>query len=126
MTKERLYQYRHLIKELKRLEERIERLEARCEGGAIIITDMPRGGVPPDDLVNLVDARMSMERLRGNVLCELVAIQEFISEIPESRVRLIFSYRYVDGMSWGRIETIMPYSERQIRRIHNKYLKKSL
>ncbi len=51
-------------------------------------------------------------------------IEEFISNIPDSRTRRVFQYRYIDGLSWqaiamrlGRVHESYPRKD-----IHDKYL----
>lgn len=126
MTKERLRQYRDLVLEQKKLKEDIEKLRAKCEGGTAILSDMPRGGVPPDYVTELVDAIRKMVQLEASIHSEIVIIEKFISTITESRIRLIFRYRYVDGVKWEKIADNMNYNVSHIRRLHDDYLKKSL
>ena len=121
MTKERLNEYRQLAKEVEELKERIAILESRCEGGAIIITDMPKGGVPSDNLINLGDAVRQLVILENNLHCEMVAIEEYIEQIEDSRARTIFRYRYIQGLKWDLIAKKMNYSRIQVIRIHNRY-----
>lgn len=126
MTKERLKQYRDLVLEQKKLKEDIEKLRAKCEGGAIILSDMPKGGVPPDYATELVDAIRKMVQIEAAIHSEIVSIEEFIAIIPESRTRLIFRHRYIDGIKWEEIADNMNYNVSHIRRLHDNYLKKSL
>ncbi len=125
MDKERLKQYPQLVKELEELNFRIERMEAKCEYSSVILYDMPKGTISHDYLDKLADLKMLRERLRAKILCEIVAIEKFISDIEESRVRLIFRYRYIDGITWDDIGEKMDYSRIQIIRIHDAYMKKS-
>lgn len=120
MTKESLKQCYYLHLELKKLDEKIMRLESKCQGGAIILTDMPRGGIPPDFMTELADIVRYRERLRSDILCEIAAVEQFIADIPDSRTRLIFRLRYVDGMKWDDIAEKVDYDERHVRRLHGK------
>lgn len=120
MTKERLKQCYYLHLELKKLDEKIMRLEAKCEGGAVIISDMPRGGVPPDFMTELADIVRYRERLRSDILCEIAAVEQFIADIPDSRTRLIFRLRYVDGMKWDEVADKTAYNISHVRRLHDK------
>lgn len=122
MTKERLKQCYYLHLELKKLDEKIMRLEAKCEGGAVIISDMPRGGVPPDFMTELADIVRYRERLRSDILCEIAAVEQFIADIPDSRTRLIFRLRYVDGLKWDEVAKKINHEEKYTIKLHDRYL----
>ncbi len=123
MTKERLRQYRGLVLEQNNLHMRIERLRAKCEGGAIVLTDMPKGGVPLDYPVELADALRLMMRKEAEIHAEMVAVEEFISSIPDSITRTIFRMRYHDAMKWEDIADNVNYNRRYIIKKHDIYLK---
>ncbi len=126
MTKERLRQYCSLVREIDELKERIERLRAKCESGAIIITDTPRGGAPPDYMSELLDAISKLRIIESRLHREMVAIEEYISQIPDSTTRMIFRYRYIQGKTFEEIAEILKYSDRHIRRKHYEYYNKTL
>ena len=124
MTKERLRQYCSLVREIDELKERIERLRAKCESGAIIITDTPRGGAPPDYMSELLDAISKLRIIESRLLSEMVAIEEYISQIQDSTTRMIFRYRYIQGMKWEDIADKVHYHVRYVKKIHSGQLKK--
>lgn len=126
MTKERLRQYRPLIKQLRYLEERAANYKAMCESQGIRITDMPKGGVMPDYLVKYLDIERIIEIKRSEIVCELAAIETFIQSIPDSTAQAIIDYRYIRGWSWTKIARMVHYSRRQTINILNKYIEKSL
>lgn len=126
MTKERLKEYKKLAGEITELKERIQVLEAKCEGGSMVINDMPKGGKAPDYLCRLGDAVRKLVILKSNLQSEMVAIEDWIEGIPDSTVRTIFRYRYLQGSKWEDIANKMNYNRRYIIKIHDKHIKKSL
>lgn len=121
MTKERLNQYLGLAKEVAELKERIEILEARCEGGAIIITDMPRGGKRSDNYSKLGDAVRKLVELERHLDEEMADIEDYIKHIPDATTRLIFRYKHIYGYTFEQIGRKISYSARHVKR---KYYKK--
>lgn len=68
-----------------------------------------------------MDARR-LERME-----ELGRLYAFIDDIPNARLRLIFSLRYLDGLTWQQIAfKIGEYDEQIPRRLHNQALKRML
>lgn len=50
-------------------------------------------------------------------------IEEWIMQIPDSATRLVFSYRYVDKLSWREIGRKLNRSESYVRyHVHDYYL----
>ena len=120
MTKERLKQYLNLAEEIAELKERIAILEARCEGGAIIITDMPRGGKRSDVQPELGDAVRKLVVLERRLDKEMADVEEYIQSIPDSTTRLIFRYKHIYGYSFEGISRKMNYCTRQVKRKYYK------
>lgn len=61
------------------------------------------------------------ERRKKAAETELKLI-EYINSVPDSRVRRIMQYRYVEGFTWEKIATIMNYDKSYPQRIIAKYL----
>ena len=54
-------------------------------------------------------------------------IEDYIEKIPQSNIRQIFRYRYIDGFSWNQIQVLMEYKhEDTARRKHDRFLEKNL
>lgn len=123
MTKERLRQYRPLIRQLRYLEERAANYKAMCESQGIRITDMPKGGVMPDYLVKYLDIERIIEIKRSEIMCELAAIETFIQSIPDSTAQAIIDYRYIRGWSWTKIARMVHCGRSTVFRLHDKYIK---
>lgn len=69
--------------------------------------------------------KTSMSQLDRKSKCEdmKLEIEKFISNIPDSRTRRVFQYRYIDGLSWLQIAMRMnKVHESYPRKIHDRYL----
>ena len=132
--KDLLRQYNSLVDEIKDLEKRI----ANCKN-VKLERDSVKGSNPyfpyePRTFTiegyGIVDTER-LEKLETLLAerknqCEdmKLEIEKFISDIPDSRTRRVFQYRYVDGLSWLQIaRRIGKYEESYPRKvIHDKYL----
>lgn len=50
-------------------------------------------------------------------------LTEYIYELKDSDLRQIFMYRYIDGLTWGKIGEKMNYDASRIRFKHDKFIK---
>ena len=106
----RLSQLRDMQREVDELSQRIGRLEMEARG---------RVAAP-----GLERARSLMEERRWACMEELGRLYEFIDGIPDSRLRRIFSFRYIDGLTWLQVAfKIGEHDEQYPRRLHNKYVR---
>ena len=106
---ERLSQLRDMKREVDELSQRIGRLEMESQGRVVA--------------PGLERARTLMEQRRWACMEELGALYAFIDGIPDSRLRRIFSFRYIDGLSWLQVAfKIGEHDEQYPRRLHNRYL----
>ena len=127
-TVERLEQLRHLRAETELLNERIGELELAAQGGAAQITGMPRGGRRRDRVgeiaAKIADLETLLDERRAQCLEELERLYGFIGTIDDSLTRQVFTYRYVDGLSWHRVAVALGEADEQFpRRLHNRYLR---
>lgn len=134
-----LNQYTDLNQEIKELQKRIEKTENRK---IKVEHDKVRGSNPyfpyePRNFniegYNYQEADKKEDRLvkLNRLLCKRkekcedmkLTIEEFISNIPDSKTRRIFQYRYIDGLSWLQIAMRMnKIHESYPRKIHDRYL----
>lgn len=137
-TKELLKQYNDLQKEIKELEQRIERVKNKK---IQVVSDTVKGspyfpynervikvtGIEADRKEQQID-KLNNILYKRRAKCKELAfqIEEFINTIPDSRTRRVFSLRYIDGLSWLQIaRRIERYDESYPRKvIHDKYLEK--
>lgn len=128
MDKETLENYRYIKKEIRQLERRISRLHAPLSD-RVTASNAEFPYQPIHVRIEGVDIKKQAleEILRKRLaacLDETIRIEDFISSIEDSRTRMIFQRRYVDGWSWQKISMSMGSgSEAYARMIHNRYIK---
>ena len=106
----RLSQLRDMKREVDELSQRIGRLEIESKGRAVA--------------PGLEKARTLMEARRWACMEELGSLYAFIDGIPDSRLRRIFSFRYIDGLSWLQVAfKIGEHDEQYPRRLYNRYIR---
>lgn len=128
-----LKQYKNIIEEIKNLKKRIKKIQrAQKKWDSVkgsnpyfpyeenIITIEGYGVVDPEELNRLHSLLQDRKKKCGELK---VQIEEFISKIPNSRIRCIFQYRYIDEMEWLPISRrVGGYDESFARKIHDRYL----
>lgn len=127
MDKETLENYRYLKKEIRQLERRISRLHTPLSDRVTASnTEFPYQ--PIHVRIEGVDIKKQAleEILRKRLaacLDETIRIEGFISSIEDSRTRMIFQKRYIDGWSWLKISRSMGSTdESYARKIHERFL----
>ncbi len=154
MDKNILEQYIEMKIEIKDLRDRIDADERRLkriekEGvvsdtvtgtrqdgtfGSIKITGYP---VPEHDRVrSMIKKRVAKLHILEDDLLEAVnAVDDFIEKIPQSDLRMIFRFRYLDDMTWAAVALNMndrfpkrriKYTEDSCRMRHDRYLENNL
>ena len=129
MTKERLRNYQNIKKEREQLRQKLEEVEAALYYPKIQqLTDMPGGGQkegnPQENLaiyhIELQDKyKAKMEELAA----EQLAIEEAI-ETLDATDRMLFRYRYIDGLKWEEVCVKIGYSWVQTHEHHKRALNK--
>jgi len=131
MTKEQLGQYKCLCLEIKELENRLNNLKRQEVSDKVIASasDFPYNqyqlkiqGYEDDKYIEKIRARL-IRRIRKCKKLRL-EIEEFIEGIEDSRTRLVFQLRYIEGWSWQRISLKLgSHDESCSRKIHERFLK---
>lgn len=115
----RLSQLRDMKREVDELSQRIAQIELAQRGR--ILAPGPASGRA---LAGLEDARSRMESRRLACMEELGLLYAFIDGIPDSRLRRIFSFRYLDGLTWLQIAfRLGDYDEQGPRKAHERYVR---
>lgn len=130
MTKEQLGQYKCLCLEIKELENRLNNLKTQEVTDKVLASasDFPYNqyelkiqGYEDDKYIEKIRARL-IRRIRRCKKLRL-EIEDFIEGIEDSRTRLVFQLRYIEGKSWVYISKQLGSSnESYARMIHNRYL----
>lgn len=112
MTQELLIQYCDLKEEIKKLENRINRIKRQSP----MVSDVVQNGYKRHAVIYGYDVmrKYKLEKLekilktRYDELLELqIQIETYINTIPQSDIRQIFEHRYVDDMSWIQVQIAM-------------------
>lgn len=147
-----LEQYVELKEEIKDLHNRIDRdrrrlVKIESEGvvsdtvkgtrmdgtfGPIKITGYPFPEV--DQVKGMIKKRVTkLHILEDELQDALNAVDDFIREIPQSDLRMMFRFYYLDDMTWVAVAANMnsrfpkrKYTEDSCRKRHDRYLEKIL
>ena len=124
-----LSQVTALKREIDDLSQRIAALEWEARGcrGRISGLPHPRAETESAIAAKAEALRAKMDARRLERMEELGRLYAVIDDIPNARLRLIFSLRYLDGLTWQQIAfKIGEYDEQIPRRLHNQALKRML
>ncbi|MCL2842987.1 MAG: hypothetical protein FWE28_05895 [Oscillospiraceae bacterium] len=129
MTKERLSQFCWLKLEIQELTGRIRKIEHALSGKASRIDGMrwlgPGGDLLGDLVPQLTDLKDQLAQSRTQAMAEWSGLQSFIDSIDDSQIRLIFTLRYQDDLSWHQVAwRLGGNTADSVRMIHNRYLAK--
>ena len=124
-----LSQVTALKREIDDLSQRIAALEWEARGCRGRISGLPHPRAETESAIaakaEVLRAKMDARRLER--MEELGRLYAFIDDISNARLRLIFSLRYLDGLTWQQIAfKIGEYDEQIPRRLHNQALKRML
>ncbi len=132
MNKQLLIQYNDLIKEKKKLEKRIEKLEKQSS----MVSDVVQNGYKRHAVIfgydlsrnnKLNQLKQTLVERDAMIIMQQVEIENYINAIEQSDIRQIFGHRYIDNMNWYQIQTIMGYNhEDTARKKHDKFIEKNL
>ena len=114
----RLFQLRDMRREVDELSQRLAKLELAQHGRILAPGPAARAAAALNDVRSRMDAR------RADCMAELGRLYAFIDDIPDSRLRRIFTFRYIAGLTWQQIAfKIGEHDEQYPRRLHNRYVR---
>lgn len=130
MTKKELLQYRYLLIEIKELENKIKNYEGKIVTDKVQSSQREFPYTQYELKIQGVEDSLYIKKLREKLFYRIekckklkVDIENFINNIEDSRTRLIFQLRYVEGKSWVYISRQLGSSnESYARMIHNRFL----
>ena len=132
--KEVLVQYCDIKKEIKELEEKIDKLKRKDKTVDIVqgsseVFPFTQKTIKIEtvnkDIRKTIEYYYCILENRYNRLLESqTQVEEFIDSLPTSRLRRIFTYRYIEQLSWVKIANLIGggITEDSIRMEHNRYL----
>ncbi len=107
MTLKELSQLYCLNREIEMDLRRLQALEERALPGAQAITGLPHGkgviDIVGDCAAEVVDLRGIIEAKQRQCLYERNRLERYIAGIDDSLVRQIFTYRFINGLSWRQV-----------------------
>lgn len=114
--------------DVKRHRRRIALLESQCTKITASLSAVPGGGGTEHGKeglwATLADAHREEEELVKVSLERYRAVEDFVEKVPDTTYRAILKLRYLEGMSWTRLQFALCdegvyYSDRHLRRIHD-------
>ena len=118
-----------LNKETAQLQKELSELQQKDMYRSPVITDMPKGGSVRDSMGEYVAEKMILEdTIKLNmqkIFFERTRIENYISGISDSEVRLIMRLRHVNGMTWEEIGCEIGYTRQGVHVKYKRYLKKN-
>ncbi len=108
MTIKELSQLYWLNREIEMDKRRLEELEVVVSSPKVQKLDsMPHAPGYGDDLARcvaeIVDLKAIIAAKQQQCIYERNRLERYISSIPDSLTRQIFTYRFVDGLSWWQV-----------------------
>lgn len=128
MTKKKLEQIYYLKKELRMWQRRLSELQAD-----IAISPQAPNGMPHSQTNNtddptqrkamkLAEADAHIQRQIRRIEKATREIEQFITTIEDSEMRMLVEYRCIYNMHWDEISNKAGYSERQCRRKYTDFI----
>ena len=131
MTKKELSQLYYLKKEIKEQQRRITELEAAATKCTANISGIPSGKGISDKVgqyaAQIADLKAILDLNIKKCFYELNRLTRYIESIEDSEMKLIFSFRYIQNMSWYEISKNLGSlgDGSTERKKHNRFLKVS-
>ena len=109
MTLKELSQLYYLNREIEQDKERLEKLKSQAYTlPGPKMSDMPRGGAPEGSTIDrqvaeIVDLEAIIQAKIIQCLHERNRLERYIADIPDSLTRMIFTLRFINGLSWLQV-----------------------
>lgn len=107
MTLKELSQLYYLNREIEMDKKRLLELEAQAVSCSPNLTGMPRSPGISDKVgryaADIVDLKGIIEAKLQQCIYERNRLERYISEIDDSLLRQIFTYRFVNGLPWEQV-----------------------
>lgn len=128
MTKQDLIQCRRKRQELKSIESRINALRSDARSTkSVCYGDKPkRCGEPLTGIERYVEKLEELstiyEERKTELLQAVIAVERAIADLPPD-VRMLMQLRYIDGMRWEEVNTVLHISESTSKRLHKNAMR---
>ena len=131
MTLKDLSQLYWLNREIEMDKKRLEELEAKAGGLASpSLSGMPHGNEVSSkverEAVEIASLKEIIELKCKRCIAERDTLERFITTIPDSLTRQIFTLRFVNGLQWGQVAASIGGNNTAdgVRKICNRYVRK--
>lgn len=128
MTLSELNQHLELLKTLSATKEMLQSLRDAAYPGAAVITGMPHTSGVKDKVGDLAseiaDMEVELEQLEQQVKASEERIAPFIYAIDDVQTRFIFRLRFLRGLTWKEVATVIGgrNSEESVKMVCYRYL----
>ena len=138
MTKRELEQLLDLRKEIKELDDKVEKMQKQRVGK---VTDKVQASMKEFPYINttqtitgvdatdkkhrkaLTESEILLLKRRQQAVDAEYRISEYIKSIEDSKIRRIIGLRYEEGLSWDKVAKAMNYDRTYPEKLLTKYLK---
>ena len=130
MHKRELSQLYYLNRKIEEQQRRLQELEALATSCTSRLTGMPRNKNITDKLADYVaeiaDLKGLIDLNIRKCFYELNRLNRYINTIDDSQMRMIFSLRYINGLSWLQIALAIGggNSADGVRKAHDRFMGK--
>lgn len=128
MTLSELNQHLELVNELARARESLHALRDAAFPGAAVITGMPHTPGYKDKVgdlaVEIVDMETSIMQAEARVKASEEKVNAFILAIDDNQTRLVFRLRFLRGLTWKEVATVIGgrNTEEAVKMVCYRYL----
>lgn len=111
MTLQELNRYFRLLEKLGKARELLASLEAKATPQPPNLDGMPRAPGVRDNVgrlaAEIADMQARIKSLEQEAASRRGEIAQYIAGIPDDQARLIFRLRFLRGLSWGEVASIV-------------------
>jgi DNA-directed RNA polymerase specialized sigma subunit len=133
MTKEELFKYKSITAEIEQIKQSLSNVEPEYSKDTVTGSDIEfpytkhNFNIEGYDYGNYERKIQRIQNRLNRKLVELVEekdkLTKYIYSLKDSEVRQIFTYRYINGLSWREIGEKMNYSFETVRKKHDKFIR---
>ena len=127
-TKAFLNRYRYLVQRRESLLRQIDIIRARATGSSIPIkADIVKSSSAiydrmAEDAVAMADSSRLLDELVKDIDIALAQILTAFEQVDDEKLRTVLTLRYVEGLSWDKIQHKISYERAQVMRLHGRAL----
>ncbi len=111
MTLQELTHHFRLRERLDRDKELLSSLEAAVAPGGQVLTGMPHASGVRDKVgdlaVEIADMKERIRFLESEIAKEEQQVEDFIRNIPDEQLRVVFRLRFLHGLTWGEVAGVV-------------------